>query len=130
MSTRYTVIIGEFAESHYLKNFVKKYKSKWEVTWRAISEELQRFDSLLDTTVAEVITKNDNIRIAKIEFKIAGTCESRKSSGNRCIISVCENTSLIKILLIYHKNDLGDKNETTKWKQIIKENYPEYSNLF
>jgi hypothetical protein len=129
MSIKYSVIISSFAERHYLKNFVKKYKSAWDITWRAISEELQCFDSLLDTSVAEIISKNGDLRIAKIEFRIAGTKESRKSSGNLGIVAVHKDRGLICVLLIYHKNDLGNGNETVSWKQTIKDNYPEYRQL-
>jgi len=129
MSIRYSVIIESFAERHYLKNFVKKYKSAWDITWRAISEELQRFDSLLETSIAETISVSGDLRIAKIEFRVAGTKESRKSSGNRCIVAVHKDRGIICILLIYHKNDLGNGNETAKWKQIVRDNYPEYRQL-
>jgi len=129
MSIKYSITVQPFAERHYLKNFRKKYKGAWDITWRAICEELQRFDSLLETTIAEIITKNSNIGIAKTEFRVASTKESRKSSGNRCIVAIQKDTSAINILLVYHKNDLGNGNETVKWKQLIKDNYPDYRGL-
>lgn len=129
MSTNYTVVIQPLAERHYFKNFSRKYKGAWDITWRAIGEELRRFDSLLTTTIAEVITCNGNIRIAKTEFRVAGTRESRKTSGNRCIVAVHQDIGVIKLLLIYHKSDLGDGNETAKWKQIIKDNYADYCGM-
>lgn len=130
MSIKYSIIIRQFAERHYLKNFSKKYKGSWVITWRAVCEELQRFESLLTTSIAEVIVHNGNIRIAKIEFRVAGTRESRHSSGNRCIIAVHGDTNLINVLLVYHKNDLGNGNETARWKQVIKNNYPDYRGFF
>ncbi|MFA6130853.1 MAG: hypothetical protein WC730_01155 [Patescibacteria group bacterium] len=126
MFINYSVIVQPFAERHFLKNFGKKYKKAWGVTWRAICEELQRFDSLLDSSIAKVITQNDNIRIAKIEFRVHGTQESRKGSGNRCIVAVDDDRGVINVLLVYHKSDLGDDNETEKWKHIVKDNYLEY----
>lgn len=129
MSIRYSIIIRQFTERYYLKNFGKKYKSAWEITWRAVCEELQRFDSLLETSIAEVITNGGSVRIAKIEFRVAGTKESRKSSGNRCIVAIHPETNMINVLLVYHKNDLGNGNETAKWKQIIKDNYQDYRKL-
>jgi hypothetical protein len=129
MFIKYSVIIRSFAERHYLKNFNKKYSGAWAITWRAVCEELQRFDSLLETSIAEVIAKNNNIRIAKIEFRVAGTKESRKSSGNRCIVAVHQATNSVNVLFVYHKNDLGHGNETAQWKQIIKDNYPDYCSL-
>jgi len=128
MSTSYTISICPFAQRHYLKNFARKYKAAWSITWRAICEEFSRFDSLLDTSIAEIIIENGDLKIAKTEFRIAGTKESRKSSGNRAIVAICHN--LVSVLLIYHKSDLGDGNETAKWKNMIKDNYPEYRNMF
>jgi len=130
MCISYSVSTNAFAERHYLKEFTKKYKRAWEITYKALSEELQRFDSLLTTSVAEIITASGDTLIAKIEFRVAGTTKSRHASGNRCIVAVNKNKAMINILLIYHKTDLGDGNETAKWKQLIKSNYPEYSNLF
>lgn len=130
MSTNYSVIVKSFAEQHYLKNFKKKYKGLWEVTWRAIIEELKRMDSLFSTSIAETIIDKDNIKIVKVECRIAGTNKSRKASGNRCIVAVHKQTNTICVLLVYHKNDLGNSNETIKWKNIIKLNYPEYKHLF
>lgn len=129
MSIKYSVMVRSFAERHYLKNFKKKYKSAWDITWRAIIEELQRFDSLLETSIAERINGNSNIVIAKVEFRVAGTSESRKASGNRCIVAVHQDTRIVNVLLLYHKNDLGHGNETAQWKQMIKDNYPDYYGL-
>ena len=130
MSISYSVSTKDFAERHYLKEFAKKYKRAWEITYRALLEELQRFDSLLTTSVAEIITASGDIAIAKTEFRVAGTTKSRHASGNRCIVAVNKKLGVVNILLIYSKADLGDGNETAKWKQLIKTNYPEYSNLF
>ena len=65
----------------------------------------------------------------KTEFKISGTQESRHGSGNRCIVAKHKDTNKVCVLLVYHKNDLGGGNETANWKNVIKENYPEYGNL-
>lgn len=130
MSIKYSVIVEAYAERHYLKNFNKKYKGAWEMTWRAVFEELKRIDSLFDTSIAETIIDNENIKIVKTEFRIVGTNESRKTSGNRCIVAVHKDTNTVCVLLVYSKTDLGDGNETSKWKQIIKENYKQYSHLF
>lgn len=130
MSINLSVIVESFAERHYLKNFKKKYKSAWDITWRAVVEELKRINSLFNTSIAETIVTNANIVIVKMEFRVAGTNESRKSSGNRCIVALHKDTNTVCVLLVYHKNDLGHGNETAKWKQIIKENYPQYKHLF
>jgi hypothetical protein len=100
------------------------------MTWRAVVEEFKRVDSLFDASIAEKICDCGNIAIAKTEFRVAGTKESRKSSGNRCIVAIHKDTCTVHVLLVYHKTDLGDGNETARWKQCIKDNYSQYCNLF
>jgi len=129
MSINYEVKIEKYANRHYIKNFEKKYKNSWYITLEALKRELMSFDILLLKSIAEIIINTDEIKICKVEFKIAGTDKSRHGSGNRCIISVNHQKNLINILLVYHKSHLGSGNETAKWKQIIKENYPKYNNL-
>jgi hypothetical protein len=127
MSISYTVKIEKFAESHYVKRFSKKYKSFWDFTIKGIISELERFDEFIKTDHIDLISRCDNITILKADFRVAGTKFSRKASGNRYIISLDKNE--IKILLIYHKNDIGDKNETLAWKKIIRANYDGYDFL-
>ena len=129
MSIKYSVIVENFAERHYIKNFKKKYKGAWDITWRAVIEELKRLDSLFETSIAETIVDRGNVKVVKIEFRVAGTQESRKSSGDRCIIAMHKDINAVYVLLVYHKNDLSDGNETAKWKQIIKDNYSNYREL-
>ncbi len=130
MSTKYVVIIEPFADRHYIRTFAKKYKKAWDFTLSAIVRELQSFDVILKKSITEEITdKNADIVICKTEFKISGTQESRHGSGNRCIVAKHKNTNKICVLLVYHKNDLGGGNETANWKNVIKENYPEYKDL-
>ncbi|MFA5420994.1 MAG: hypothetical protein WC280_03155 [Patescibacteria group bacterium] len=129
MSISYSVNIEKYALKHFIKSFEKKYNKAWDITLEAIKRELMSFEVLLLKTIAEVITESDNIRICKVEFKVAGTNQSRHGSGNRCIVSVNDSNNSIKILLLYHKNHLGGGNETAKWKQLIRDNYNEYKNL-
>jgi len=129
MSIKYSVNIKQYAERHYIKSFAKKYGRAWDITIETLIRELQSFDILLERKIAEMITGNANIKICKVEFKIAGSNQSRHGSGNRCIAVVHKDVSSINVLLIYHKNDIGDGNETAKWKQIIKDNYSEYRGL-
>jgi hypothetical protein len=114
MFTNYSVQIEDFAERHFLKNFKKKYKSAWDITWRAIIEEFKRIDSLFDTEIAEKIICSDQVDICKTEFRVAGTKEFRKSSGNRCIVAVDKMMPVVHILLVYGKTDLSGKNETAE----------------
>jgi hypothetical protein len=130
MSINYAVTIEPFADRHYIRTFSKKYKKAWDFTLSAIIREFQSFDVILEKSIAEEITdKNADIVICKTEFKISGTQESRHGSGNRCIVAKHKSTNKVCVLLVYHKNDLGGGNETANWKNVIKENYPEYGNL-
>lgn len=130
MSTNYVVTIESFADRHYVRTFAKKYKKAWDFTLSAIIREFQSFDVILEKSIAEEITdKNAEVVICKTEFKISGTQESRHGSGNRCIVAKHKNTNKVCVLLVYHKNDLGGGNETANWKNVIKENYPEYRDL-
>ncbi len=130
MSTSYEVTIEPFADRHFIRTFAKKYKKAWDFTLSALSREFQSFDVILEKTIAKEITdRNADVVICKTEFKISGTPESRHGSGNRCIIAKHKNTSRIYLLLVYHKNDLGSGNETTNWKNLVKENYPEYCDI-
>lgn len=130
MSTNYVVTVEPFADRYYIRTFAKKYKKAWDFTLSALIREFQSFDVILEKTIAEEITdRNADVVICKTEFKISGTQESRHGSGNRCIVAKHKNTNKICVLLVYHKNNLGGGNETTNWKNMIKENYPEYGNL-
>ena len=130
MSTNYAVYIEPFADRHYIRTFAKKYKKAWDFTLSALIREFQSFDVILEKTIAEEITnRNVDVVICKTEFRISGTQESRHGSGNRCIVAKHKNTNKVCVLLVYHKNDLGGGNETANWKNVIKKNYPEYSDL-
>lgn len=130
MSINYKVIIEQFAEKHFIKTFAKKYKKGWDFTLSALIREFQNFDVILAKSIAEEITdRKVEVVICKTEFKISGTQDSRHGSGNRCILAVHKDVYKIYVLLVYNKNDLGRDNETVRWKQLIKENYPRYTSL-
>ncbi|KKP92191.1 MAG: hypothetical protein UR94_C0004G0052 [Parcubacteria group bacterium GW2011_GWA2_36_10] len=130
MSTKYTVLVEAFAQRHFIKKFEKKYKQAWNITWRAMLEQWKRMDLLLTTSVAETIIDVENLKIIKTEFRVAGTKQSRKGSGNRCIVAVDKKTCVVNVLLVYHKDDLGHGHETAQWQKIIRDNYSQYQNLF
>lgn len=129
MSTNYAVILEKYAERHYVASFKKKYKGAWDITWNAVVEEFRRMDSLFQTTIAETIVDRNNIKICKTEFRVAKTNESRKTSGNRCIVAVNKSTCMVHVLLVYGKIDISGHNETAEWKSMVRENYPEYAGL-
>lgn len=116
-------MIEDFAERHFIKSFQKKYQGKWDITRLAIVAELERVDNLLLTDRAETISDVEGVQIIKTKFRIAGTKESAKSSGNRCIVALNKEKQSVSVLLVYTKTDLSSKNETAEWKAIIKEEY-------
>jgi len=129
--TKYEVVVEKYAERHFISKFKKKYKGSWSLTLRTLIEEFEKIDVLFLKSIAEYITdKNADIAICKTEFRVHGRQESRHGSGNRCIVAVHKDTCVLNVLVVYHKNYLNDNNETASWKKLIKENYPEYSNLF
>lgn len=136
MSTNdYSVFIEKFAENHYIRKFSKKYKSKaWNVTLTAIREFLRHYDNIApkhisNTAQLDIICPIDSWMIVKLDFKIAGSHISAKSSGNRLIAAVDSHKKTIRILLVYSKNEIGEPRETDKWRKVIAENYPEFKSL-
>jgi len=87
------------------------------------------FEKFTERHFIKSFVEQKDIKICKTEFKIAGTNESRHGSGNRCIIAVNKKLNQVKVLLIYHKNDLGGHNETSEWKGVVRENYGELKEL-
>jgi hypothetical protein len=128
---KYEVFFEPFTERHYIRTFARKYKNAWNLTLSLLQEEFEQIDILFLKSIAEYITdKKADIVICKTEFKIAGTQESRHGSGNRCIVAIHRNVQKVCVLLIYGKTDLSGSKETTKWKNLVKNNYPEYCHLF
>lgn len=127
--TKYEVIFEPFAERHFIKSFAKKYKGAWNNTKDSLVVEFTFFEGSILKSSAETIADSTEIKICKTEFKISGTSESRHGSGNRCIVAIHKNTAVVHVLLVYGKTDLGGSNETAKWKNLIKENYPEYNKI-
>ena len=129
MQTNFSVQIEKFAESHYIKCFEKKYKSHWDTTRRAIIAELERIDALLLTDRAETISSSGSNKVIKTKFRVAGTKESAKTSGNRCIVICNMEKRNVIVILVYGKTDLSGHNETAEWQRLVKGNYPEYGDI-
>lgn len=125
----YEVVFEHFTERHFVKTFAKKHKGAWETTLSFVKEEFRFFDVLFNKNIAETIIDSEDIKICKTEFKISGTQESRHGSGNRCIVAIHKNINKVCVLLVYHKTDLGNGNETANWRRVVKENYPEYAGM-
>ncbi|MDD2657064.1 MAG: hypothetical protein PHD04_00150 [Candidatus Pacebacteria bacterium] len=130
MDVLYSVHVEEFAERYFIKKFHKKYQEKWDTTLIAIKAELSRIDNLLLSSRATTIAQGDDVKIIKTEFRVVGTKESAKSSGNRCIVAWHPKELSVSVLLVYNKTDLSGKNETAEWQDMIRENYPQYKSLF
>ena len=126
MFIKYNVKTEDFAEKYYIKKFRKKYKTYWETTFRGLEKVLENLDSVRGTDMIEEIRSQGDLAVLKMQFRVAGTNFSKKTSGNRCILSANRKTREIRILLVYHKNDLGGKNETVTWKKLIRDNYSDY----
>jgi hypothetical protein len=48
---------------------------------------------------------------------------------NRCIVAVHKDTETVHVLLVYSKTDLRGGNETAHWKNMVRENYHQYSKM-
>lgn len=127
----YEVAFEPFTERHFIKTFAKKYKNAWDITFSFLAKEFRFVDALFSKSIAETICISDDndIRICKTEFKVAGTEVSRHASGNRCIVAVHKSTATVHVLLVYSKGDIRGSNETVSWQTVIKDNYPEYKDL-
>ncbi|MFM2357356.1 MAG: hypothetical protein RJA61_93 [Candidatus Parcubacteria bacterium] len=125
----YSVQIEKYAEGHFIKSFAKKYNNHWDVTLKAVVLLLERIDLLLQTTKAEIISDKEGVKIIKVEFTIAKSRESAKSSGNRCVVAWHKQDQSIFVLLVYGKTDVKGGHETVWWKSLVKENYPKYKDI-
>lgn len=133
MSTNasYQVQLSSFAESHYVKLFVKRYRGvQWEYTLRSIFSDLERLDEFIKTDKAEIIHSVGNHLIIKQYFRIVQTKDSAKASGNRIVAYVDKEKKIITILLVYSKNEICPPNETTKWREVIKANHKDIAKIF
>jgi hypothetical protein len=126
----YSVEFSNHCDRHYSKAFEKKFNKAWGVTLRAITAVLQRADTAMQTTKLETIHECAGHKIAKLQFAVAGTQESAKTSGNRAIVYINEQLRAVNVLLIYSKNEICAPNETQKWQTEIKDNHPDIWELF
>ena len=126
----YRVQFEPFTEKHYVKKFQKAYKDKWLATERTIIAICERIDNMLQYNRADIISISGCYKLVKLDFAVEGTRMSPKASGNRCILFVDEDTRVVKVLLVYSKNEISPPNETQKWKAIIKDEYGEFARLF
>lgn len=129
-SRNYEVSVESYATRHYIKGFEKKYKSAWDITLRALKAEIAHIDTVTaETDRAEVIHTCESYKIVKLYFRVAGTNQSAKASGNRAIIYVDESAMACRLLLVYSKNDIAPPNETQKWENMVKAEFPDLWDL-
>jgi hypothetical protein len=127
---KYNVVFEDYTKRHFIKNFEKKYKSKWNKTQDDIIFVCEHIENMLLTKRADLISVAENSRLVKLDFAIFGLKVSPKSSGNRCILFLDDEIKIVKVLLVYSKNDISTNNETQAWKNIIKSQYPELAGIF
>ena len=130
MSIEYVVSLEPFAESHFVRGFARKYKGAWAITWDGLVFEFRNFEVLLGKSYATIITQHEQLKICKVEFRVHGTEESRRSSGSRYIVALHDDTCEAKVLLVYCKTDVRGARETDWWQSVIRENYPQYKGIF
>jgi len=128
--SNFKVEFEDFTARHYIKKFRKAYKDKWPPTELAINDTCERIDKMLQYSRADCILTSGEHQIVKLDFAIEGTQTSPKSSGNRCILFVDNNARLVRVLLVYSKNEISEPNETQKWKGIIKQEYKDIDRIF
>ncbi|MDD3145475.1 MAG: hypothetical protein PHV23_05180 [Candidatus Gracilibacteria bacterium] len=130
INTTFKVIVGDYAERHFIKRFKKKYKNIWLTTYKAIDFTLSRINKFKNKSLVEEIHSCDIGNILKCEFKVAGTNDSPHGSGNRYIVFQNNEIEECKILLLYGKTDIQGDRETDWWEGEIKNNYKEIAKLF
>lgn len=129
-SQNYNVEFEPFAERYYIKAFEKKYKSAWVKTRADVEEVCRRIDAMLEYRRADLISSVDQYKLVKLDFAVEGTRISPKKSGNRCILLIDEDVRLVRVLMVYSKNDVSPPNETDKWKAIIRQNFDDITTIF
>lgn len=129
-SDQYLVQLSDYARRHYVRAFEKRYaKKQWDITLQSLYADLSRFSKFIKYDKAEIIHTGQTRKIVKVYFRVAQTQDSAKSSGNRAIVLVEEQTRVVTILLIYSKNEISAPNETVQWQSRIKENFPKLREL-
>src|SRR5690348_13260552 len=105
IDAKYSVVFDDYTEKHYIRDFEKKYKGRWDATRESIEQALERIARLSGTNTVDLICpSNRDTFLVKFEFKIAKTNVSAKASGNRCILEVCNKKMEVRVLLVYCKD--------------------------
>lgn len=133
MSTggRYLVQFDPYTKNHFIKSITRRYSSRqWQATRKSLEFVLEHIDQHILTDKAKTIHVSDAGRIVKLYFKIAGTNDSAKGSGNRAIVFLDDTLHIARVLLVYSKKEICQPNETVKWQKVISEQFPEIMKKF
>ncbi|MFC2510881.1 MAG: hypothetical protein ACFNZD_00885 [Candidatus Nanoperiomorbus sp.] len=133
MSTggRYLVQFDPYTKNHFIKSITKRYSSRqWQATRKSLEFVLEHIDQHILTDKAKTIHASDVGRIVKLYFKIAGTKDSARESGNRAIVFLDDTLHIARVLLVYSKKEICQPNETVKWQKAISEQFPEIMKKF
>lgn len=132
----FEVIFPSYVENHYRKDFTKKYKGEqWIRTENSFVEDLKRLR--VETNTTQKSKQIDQLKyknlywLFKYDFRIAGTKESTKTSGNRIVGFIDYKLNKIQILIIYNKTHLPkNKSETSYIEETVKSNYSDVFEAF
>ena len=133
MSTggRYLVQFDPYTKNHFIKNITRRYSSRqWQATRKSLEFVLEHIDQHILTDKARTIHASDVGRIVKLYFKIAGTNDSARGSGNRAIVFLDDTLHVARVLLVYSKKEICQPDETVKWQKVISEQFPEIMKKF
>jgi hypothetical protein len=129
----YQVVITPFARRHFIKGFEKKYRKAWDVTLDALQVQCAHIETMIKNNriPAPIHATADNQHwILKHSFAVAGRNQSPRRSGNRVIIYVDRTEKVVYLLLVYHKTDLGDGDETEQWHTLIRAHHADLIERF
>jgi len=126
----YNCEFDEFTERHYVKKLAKRHEHYWDKTQNDIIDICKRIDKTLEYSRADPISSAGQYKLVKLDFSIEGSGVSPKNSGHRCILVVDEMLRSVRILLVYSKHEIGSPNETAKWKNVVRDNFPDIKAIF
>ncbi|MDK2899349.1 MAG: hypothetical protein PWQ10_536 [Patescibacteria group bacterium] len=121
-----------YAKRHYLKQLQKDNPGKqWSITEDGIFEDLSRItytdQDLQQTQQVDELWHKNEYWIFKYDFRIAGTIESTKGSGNRCVVFINTTRKSMEILMIFHHKYLPKNTKESHYiKQILTKNFNNY----
>jgi hypothetical protein len=129
----YQMVVTPFAKRHFIKGFEKKYRKAWDVTFDALRTQCAHIETMLKNNRIPTpihATADNQHWILKHSFAVAGRGQSPRHSGNRAILYVNRIEKVVYLLLVYHKSDLGDGDETAQWHALIRKHHADLIQCF